>query len=230
MSVDMTMFVNYEIQGILKPEEISVLAQAIEEIMFKDCFVSEPALISVHVTTNDAINDAIGMFREIGEYPIGSRDIACCTDRIILWRSNIDESDKISLYANLFPRLEPQLKSMKETKTIYNVAIFDLMMKGLPHHAIMFTLDCGKWGYIVIIVFAKSDKEFTGACNGLYGTMCLLKILLAGKLPDDREPAGIPGYVDKATAADIRQAVKSWFSANGNRLIDEAANSLPRKK
>ena len=230
MSVDMTMFVDYGIQGILKREEISVLAQAIEEIMFKDCFVSGPALISVHVTTKDAIDDAIDKFHKIGEEPIDSRDIACYTNRIILWRSNIDESDKISLYANLFPRLEPQLKSMKETKTIYNVAIFDLTMKDLPHHAIMFTLDCGKWGYIVIIVFAKSDEEFAGACNGLYGTMCLLKILLAGKLPDDREPAGIPGYVDKATAADIRQAVKSWFSANGNRLIDEATNSLPREK
>ena len=94
----------------------------------------------------------------------------------------------------------------------------------------MFTLDCGRHGYIIVIVFAKSGDNFIGACEGLYGIMCLLKKILAGKLPEDKEPAGIDGYVDKTTAAAIRSRINSWFTMNSSKIIDEAKNILRGEK
>lgn len=230
MSVDMTMFVNYGIQGILKREEISVVVKAIEDMVFKECFNDEPAMVSVHTIAKakKSINAAIDMFKKADKCPVDSRKIAQCTGRMILWRSDINEADKISLYKSLFLQLESQIADMKKAKKIYNVTILNDLVEE-DSSAAMFTLDCGRHGYIIVIVFAKSGDDFTRACEGLYGIMCLLKKILAGKLPEDKEPAGIDGYVDKTTAAAIRSSINSWFTMNSSKIIDEAKNILRKK-
>ena len=118
MNIDMNMFVNYKVRGILKREEISVVVKAIEDMVFKECFNDEPAMVSVHTIAKakKSINAAIDMFKKADKCPVDSRKIAQCTGRMILWRSDINEADKISLYKSLFLQLESQIADMKEAK------------------------------------------------------------------------------------------------------------------
>ena len=209
---------------VLTPEEVDIVADAIQTLLFKDFFVEPWQLLSVHAMRVEAAK------AEPKENE-GSSDEEyedCDDQRIIYVKSGLpglEQSTVNDLYRIWTDQATGVFNAIEIASGDKPISC-GAQIGRIPDTDIYIVSSVLKFGndYILIFLSAKTRESLVEGCNGICGLIFVFCFIMStrfrGGLDMQRLEFTIGNVVDRTTCSAIRKRVTSWLSS-GRESIEK---------
>lgn len=210
---------------VLTPEEVDIVADAIQTLLFKDFFVEPWQLLSVHAMRVEA---AETKEPEENEGSSNEEYEDCDDQRIIYVKSGLpglEQSTVNDLY-RIWTGQATGVFNAIETAAGDKPISCGAQIGRIPDTDVYIVSSVLKFGddYILIFLSAKTRESLVEGCNGICGLIFVLCFIMStrfrGGLNMQHLEFTIGNVVDRATCCAVRKRVTSWLSS-GRESVEE---------